>query len=58
MYIRNCFTTYRTLVALVRRRPFWRFLGDEALFILGLVGPLNSMGFTVHYVINIVIIDS
>jgi hypothetical protein len=46
------------LLASVQRRPFWRFLGDEALFILGLVGPLNSMGSIVHSVINIVIIDS
>jgi hypothetical protein len=37
---------------LVQTRPFWRFLGDEALFILGLVGPLNSMDSTVHSVIN------
>jgi hypothetical protein len=27
---------------------FWSFLSDEALFILGLVSPLNSMGYTVH----------
>jgi hypothetical protein len=45
-------------MASVQRRVFWRFLGDEALFILGLVSPLNSMGYTVHSVINIVIIDS
>jgi hypothetical protein len=46
--------TRRTLPALVWRR---RFLGDEALFILGLVGSLNSMDSTVHSVINIVMID-
>jgi hypothetical protein len=49
--------TRRTLPALVRRRLFWRFLGDEALFILGLMGSLNSMDSTVHSVINSVMID-
>jgi hypothetical protein len=51
MYMGNHFVVYGRTVRQWHQFDggrFEAFFGDEALFILGLVGPLYSMGSTVH----------